>query len=70
MIRYLTGVSIIHYLWLMFGGSGVAGTAPSDTDRQPDSFGGITSAEEASALKTGQPQGRRTVGTAALSMCW
>lgn len=52
MLRHLIVVFIINYLWLMFGSSIFAGTAPWNIDKRSDSYGGIISAKDGWALKS------------------
>lgn len=53
MIRSLTVITMIHYLWLMIGCPGLAATAPLNPERQLRKFGGTVSTEDSSASKAG-----------------
>lgn len=53
----LTVVAMIRYLWLVFGSSVFAVTAPSSSNGQLDKFGDITSVEDGSAPKVGPAAG-------------
>ena len=46
-------VAMIHYLWLMLGNSLFVAPAPSYVDGEVHSLGGMTSAEDGSALNAG-----------------
>ena len=46
-------MGIVNYLWITFGSSIYARLASTNTKGQPEPFGGITSAEDGSALKAG-----------------
>lgn len=51
MIHSLAVVAVIHYLWLIFGSSVSAGTAPSNPDGELENVDDITSAGNGSTFK-------------------
>ena len=57
IVRGLIMVSVIHYLWLLFGSSVSAREASTTSNDQTEFFGGITNAEDGSALKVGPVAG-------------
>lgn len=57
MIRVLAMVAVIHFLWLLFGSSFYTQEVSTNTKKQPESVGSITSVENGSALKSGPVAG-------------